>query len=301
MDFLNPPPHFTNRAEMRAYVEEHEGKVDPENARRYLNHVFYSGQTETTLRDLPLETKLSLYEAVADEHNPRNALYLNALNEEMGLTEKFYAHNAKSIDSFFTDTPRLEAAWTDSQDTRTSYAAVMKKIVTNDPSITYEETTAALGFMAEEYANHCGVDVPKLVYFNGRPESLGYQCEGEIGINLSSPHFLNNPQQLINTLFHEVDHMKQHAMGQAYRDGDIGEKHQDYIAARVFAANLKTKNGYIQPQNLLGHQAYKNQPVEIAARYAGDHAVKVATNQYGNGPTHPNKSYQQRPMTRYNA
>lgn len=292
MSNLNFLSSFSSKNALMRNVEKHEGAVDPATARRYLNHIFYNsyGQTPTELSSLPPETKLNLYEAVAEENNPRNALYLNALNEEMGLTKGFYAQNAQSVDSFFADSKKLEAAWTKSQGTQTSYSAVMQKIVNKDPNITYEETTAALKFMAEEYSKHCGVDNPKLVFYEGKPESLGYQRDGEVGINLSSPHFMKNPDQLINTLVHEVDHMKQDMMGTAYRAGKITEKDPDYFAARVFAANIKTRNGYISPKNLLGHQAYEQQPVEIASRYAGERAVTVAANKYSD-PSRPVDSF----------
>ena len=288
--------------ELTSHIFKKEGKVSSTAARKFLNNLHYEGLEKQALHCPNPEVKINLYEAIASDAQNDNTRNLNALNEEMGLTEEFYAKNAQSVDTFLSDTDRLETAWKVRYGEQTSYSKVMKKIVNNDPSITNKETVALLEFINEEYSQHCGIEVSKLNFFEGDPNSLGYQREGEIGINLSSPLFKEDPKQLLNTLFHEVDHGKQCKMGQDYRDGMIERGHPDYMTARVFAANLKSNNGYIQPQNLLGHQAYKTQPAEVAARYSGERAVHIATNIHGNTPTRPTvKQYRQVPNRQYNA
>jgi len=269
--------------ELQDYVENAKGAVDPENARRYLNHIFYGDIRQEGIISLPIEIKINLYESLAEEGNERNLEYLDALNKEMGLTEEFYAKQSEDVKTFFGDTKKIEKMWRSFPGTKGTFAAAMHQMINYGEAMNEKDKKQVLIFTSKAYAKHMGIEEPKVEFFEDKPNLHGYFIRetGVIGFNTESSSFKEYPMQAFNTAFHETKHMKQYALAKEYKDGDISRMHKDFISARVFAANLKTKGGYINGGNPLGHDAYASQPSEIGARHSGDTAEIVAKRIYG--------------------
>ena len=288
------PPSFTsgNTKDLKAHVEGNFGIVEPQNARRYLNKIHY-GEINPSIGDdalqgiskLPIEMKINLYEVLAEEGNDRNLEYLDALNQEMGLTEEFYAAQAEDVKEFFGDTKKIEKMWRAASGTRGTFAKAMNQMINHGEAMSERDKKNVLTFAAKSYAKHMGLEEPKIKFFADDPRLQGYfQREtGEIAFNTNSEAFKKDPMSAFNTAFHEPKHMEQCALAKAYEAGELSKTHKDYLAARVFAANMSTKGGYITADTPLGIKAYARQPSEVGARFAGDTAQKMATEIYG-GP-----------------
>jgi hypothetical protein len=283
IDDLNP-------AQLVNYTASQNGNVSPGVARRFLNHIFYGALSITDAEQgtkgvsaLPLEMKLNLYESIASDPHPHNPVYLASLNQEMGLTDAFYAQQAQSVRTFFADPAKLEQQWKD-EGFKGSFADVMHQAVTNAPRMTEGSKKDLASFMSAAYADHCGRPRPVINFYAGEPSDCGYYRHSaqnpELGVNVRSTTFLTRPSDIIDTIIHEGGHGNQHTLVDKLAAGKINPTDPDYIAARVFRANFKNQ-GYISPDNIAGHDAYRYQPVEIASNFAGGLAVKLATEVYG--------------------
>lgn len=286
------PPAYTpiTDEEVKAHVESNFGAVDPESARRYLNKVYYGkitpsigDETKQGISKLPTEMKVNMYEALAQEGNSDNLEYLDALNQEMGLTEEFYADQAEDVKTFFADTKKIEKMWHATSGTKGTFAAAMNQMINHGASMSEKDKKKVLTFAAKSYAKHMGLEEPKIEFFEDKPELHGYfkRETGVIGFNTKSDAFAKNPMQAFDTAFHEPKHMQQFKLAGDYMVGSLDANDPNYLGAHVFAAGLCTTGGYIPADSSLGHAAYARQPTEIAARHAGKKAVELATEKYG--------------------
>ncbi len=283
--FQNPVLSSPRIDALQAHVLDKEGKVEPSVARRFLSNVHYGAcEGLDSLAALPLETKINLYESVAADDNPRNALYLDALNQEMGLTEAFYRREGQRAAAFFSPAHAhvLERKWQMSGNAG-SFGAAMNKAILHPQATSAETKKQLLGFITKSFCDYTGQKEPRLEFFRDDPRLQGYADGSVVGINEAASNFSEDFLGLIMTNLHELDHGGQMELGMAYRDGRIGKSHPDYIPARVYNANLLTQSGYIPPENIAGHRAYEEQPAEIGANYAGNVAAYCANRTYGSG------------------
>jgi hypothetical protein len=263
------------------------GKTVPGAARRVLHGLFY-GEIEVdgkrgpdAVAALPIETKLNFYESIASDRDPRNVGYLAALNDELGLTKAFYDRHAKLAANYFEPMFQRQREWR-AAGNKGSFASLVQRLAANDKSLTRTDKERAAKFIVESFGKHIGLEkAPTVVFFEDKPELQGFAKDGVVYVNTNSIGFNKDTSKFVDTLFHEVTHIKQGQLAVAYRAGKIPESHPDYVHARVFAANLLTESGYIPPENniphpAIAHAAYKAQPVEVDARHSGATALAAA-------------------------
>ena len=282
------------------HVANCKGEVSPELARRFLNNLFYGGfdhihpsLAHNGLRALPVEFRLNLYESIAKDNHPRNFLYLDALNSELGLTEPFFARQAKDVVSFFAK-PWLGLTYAFKNWGQT-YSGAMNRALRGEASET--EKRKLIAHTVQAYFKHLGLPEPKIQYINAHPGLQGgCSPDGKVfSINQNSTGYRNDFSEVINMIFHESQHGAKHIrMARDYLAGKIKADHPDYIAARVFAANL-ANFGYITPSR--DHEAYERQPMERDARYAGGLAQKLVIERYGDRTPAPRARAYPRPSS----
>lgn len=273
------------------FVQEQEGRVDGTTARRFVNQIFYSGQD---LIDLDVELKLNIYESLANDTTPgneNNAEYLHALNLEMGLTKDFFMAQTKEYKEFFSaeNKATLEQRWTELGHDGSFAEAMSRQINKVNFSLADdEEAQRLIGFTMASYAEFVGKDAPNMYLADEDPKSCGAQWNDEDGcsnvkLNGNAAKFETGGfLAVLDTAMHEMRHGRQHDMADAYLAGTIKRGDDHYIAARVWAANLKTENGYIEPEDkVVGYNGYHKQPTEIDARNCGQAAAAFAYQTYG--------------------
>lgn len=294
---------------MRVITEQ---KISAEDARSFVNNIYYGGFHDVFsviedainipdgrlssfidqhgLSAFPVELKLNLYEAIANDvaGSKNNAVYLNELNREMGLTQEFYAAQTLEVQQFFAPENKewIEAKWTQAGNGGTFEDAISRQLTSinglNDPNA---QNLAA--FMINAFSEFHGRPQPEVNFINENPNlcgAAGCKTDGTavINLNMNASSFKNgNFLKVVDTAFHESKHIQQKQLGQKYLAGEIDRSHPDYVAARVFAANLESRAGYLTPDNELGHEAYENQPVEIDARASGRMAAHLVKTMYG--------------------
>ncbi len=245
-------------------------------ARRYLNNLMYEGFREIDpelqakgIAGLSLDTKLILYESIAQEFHPQNLQYLMALNDEMGLARDFYACEAEESTSFFS-MDNIETL----QNQYPNLINSLDRLLKSPTSFNIEAKSNIFQQLVDAYCIYC--EIPRLNVRCKFEEDEGLQgfysaYDKSITLNTNTDNFRRNPLGTIETLIHEARHSKQHALAQAYRNGEIKESHSSYIAARLFHASLMTAGGYISPE--FNYSGYRDQPAEMDARAAGGAAA----------------------------
>ncbi len=281
------PDHKLEAQEIYDDVMRRKGKVDPETARRFVNKVYYRAYDHLSgLSDLSLGLKLNLYESIAAENNPYNAEFLDALNQEMGLTEAFYRQEAKFMEKFFSGEHAavLDRQWSEAGHAGT-FSEAMHSAIMNPEATGAEKKKELIRFIAESFCAFTGQSCPEIDFFKGDPRSRGYAApDGSVvGINEDAPSFRQDFLELLFTTMHELDHRVQRDLGEACRDGRLDRDHPLYTAGRVYQANLVNGFGYIPPENPVGHEAYTQQPAEVGANYAAGMAAYRANKLYGAG------------------
>lgn len=286
--FVNRPlaraPESTRSLdEVSRNVISRKGRVDPDSARRFLNRIFY-GNGPGSLEKLDIEFKLNLYESIAREDNPRNAVYLDALNQEMGLTKEFYLEQAATAAGFMSDENKqwLEQRWKESGRQGT-FGDAMAQAIRTPERVGTKGKTSLLGFIAASYSEYADIRAPHLEFIHAHPNLQGETDGRVLRINTNTPDFSGNFLGTFHTLMHELEHNRQRDLAADYKAGRIGRDHKDYIAARVFSANMDNF-GYIEPDNAAGFSAYEGQIVEVDANFAGRVATRMARQKYGRVP-----------------
>lgn len=280
--FSNP----THPGQLRKLVECQNGEVTPDEARRFLNHVYYGSYRKDDVcgfGDLPVEMRLNLYKSVASDTHPANPIYLDALNQEMSLTKRFYEVQSRKVDDFFCPAKQaeLQRRW-QSEGHKGSFQQAMQQACQHPETTTPERKLELLGFISSSYAAHLGRKPARFTGFSDGPGSIGgYQYKTDtLAVNVHSVSFQKDFLTMVDAVIHENQHREQHRKVDEMKAGVIGPGHPDYIAAKVFEANF-ANNGYLPPNNLAGHEAYERQVVEKDARFAGEKAAILAAGLYG--------------------
>lgn len=280
MRFWEPPPaELTGKQQLYDHVTNKlaQGEIiHPELARRYVHHVYYNEFSDIDLLlsrgglgGMSLDDKLTLYESIAQECHSKNTEYLGALNAEMGLTDEFFAQEAEETAEFFSEQNLRYLART-----HPKLIAGLEAMMTSPASLSEAAKANTYQMLSDAYCDFC--EIPrKQVNCRHDPDSLLYGFyqprNDSIMLNTNTDLFRRDPFAVIETLIHEARHGKQHEMGRAYHHGEIPRSHPSYVPARVFYANIKTVDGYVNPQ--YDYSGYHGQPAEIDARKAGEVAI----------------------------
>ena len=294
-------PNMLPNESLDDYVDRLDGAVDPETARRYLNARFYGGLegAENATRDkdmtgwnnpqigeLSLERKLNLYESVVKDDHSTNALYMSALNIEMGFPYEIIELQCRRAERFLKNKGALEEAWKNSHKSEQNFSSITNKIVEDSPLLTLKEKKEYAEFMVGEYSKFIGLQTPKVDFFkhDGSIGAVADPKNNMVYFNTESEWFNQNPSGLIEGGTHEVDHLRQKSLLDKYSAGEISVNHPDYVEARLYAMNFASPTAYLPPDNPLGLQAYSAQTIEVLARSVGGHARRVAKSVYGSNP-----------------
>jgi hypothetical protein len=275
------------------------GRTDADSARRLLTNIFYGAINfanplgQEGISALPLGVKLNLYESIAREGHPQNHQYLDALNQEMGLTQSFYSRQAADVVTFL-NRPSLDLSYA-FRHMGTTFSSAMTRAISGQA--TECERRELLAYLANAYGRHLGLTPPPRIQFVHADPNLQGQFipdnsggGGVVQINLDSTGFKTDFSRSLNTLFHELQHGKQFALVADLQAGRVTEIHPDYVAARVFAANL-SNFGYISAST--DHGAYERQTAEVDARNAGELAQQLIIERYGSRASRDSRSVTQ--------
>lgn len=309
---------FAAGVDKDSVTQSMDASMRAQDARSFINNIYYGGFSgvagddaivqaarERNLEALPLELKLDLYEAIANDAGPGegNVHYLDALNKEMDLTKDFYLDQTKEAEQFFGETNRfnLENNWAQ-LGSGISFSEALHQQIHSGSGLESPSAQILAKFIIKEYAKFTGNKCPEINFVNEAPNSCGAtgtKSDGTefINLNVNAEAFKGNFLAAVDTQLHEFKHIQQKQLAEKYLAGEIKEGDPNYITARVFAANLKTKSGYITPPPFhdrmtkeeverykQGFKAYEDQPAEIDARTFGQAAAHAAYETYGKNP-----------------
>lgn len=292
------------------YIVDNEGRVDLYSAAQFIeshaNGLFHrnpnitDSRTQKKLDHLGFETIVNLFGALSERPMQGMSLYLDALNRAMGLDDAYYRARTKNIQKFFepANGAFLETKWEEAR--RQSRIAHSEKTFSdamadafNDPEMVtkgdFLRRKALLQFISDAYSDFVGEPRIEVKLISASPELGGYHGKDEktgrnvIGININNFAFQKNFQTALNILMHERHHGSQQFLVDEYKAGKIGKTDANYIAARVAVANMGPY-GYIQPDYIAGALAYRDQPIEVEANYAGKLAEYHAHTTYARAP-----------------
>lgn len=280
--------------------------VSAQSARSFINNIYYGGFRsmlvstnppppniekiikEQSLRALPLELKLKLYEAIASDpvRTEGNETYLGELNAQMGLTDDFYAQQTILVRQFFGDANKswLELKWKQAGHLG-SFAEAMNAQIHSDKDLFDPQAQIITRFIIESFSDYTNRPRPDVQFIHDTELSGGAagfkKATGHyIKLNMNGYFFRGDFLEAINTCLHEQRHLLQHELARQYISGQIQRTDPNYVAARVFAANTQTKAGYLAPNNATGFYIYKNQPAEIDAELYGNTASYLVAQNY---------------------
>jgi len=257
-------------------VLNQDNHVSSDLARRFLNNLHYGGFAEidpelqaSGIGGLNLEAKLTLYESIAQEHNERNLQYLSALNAEMKLGNDFYTRGSRESAQFFESGNLSYLA-----NANPNLMMGLSRLLKGQEQIKPDVKEKIYQGLIDAYCDFCEIPRKQIHFCHNKDAKLqGFYSpqDDSITMNTNTDDFRINPMGTIETLIHEARHGKQHALANAYRSGGIPAGHPNYVAARVFNANINTIGGYIGAG--WNYSAYHGQPAEVDARTAGESAV----------------------------
>jgi len=259
--------------------------VSPDLARRFLNNLHYGGFSEIDpalqaagIVGMRLEDKLTLYESIAQERNPQNLKWLSALNAGMGLGADFYAEQAKET-AKFAERENLKLLF----ERNPNLIVGLARLLNNPASVRDDIKEAIYQELTNAYCDFRKIPRSKVHFYNDKDPCLqGFYSprDGSISMNRNTKNFGNNPLRTIETLIgHEAKHAQEYAIAKDLRAGKIQPGDPNYIAARVFNANINMLGGYIAAD--CNYEAYQNQPAEIDARTSGEAMFEILSKNVG--------------------
>jgi hypothetical protein len=264
--------------------------LSPKDIIRFVNHLQYGafgkGLAEKGLATFPQEFRLRLYEIVSHGQRPYHLQFgeqkeqstqtLTFLSEQLGLTDKFYRNANKANRDFLApeNLGKLDAAWKAwGHSKKFSDMLVRAQRPSTEGGLSIEKKKQLLMFMQEQMNSEAGRKCS--LTFSSGLKSGGALCGGYAYTDiLGNNHVAINSDYLdrqfgdvIDTFFHENDHIHQHELSNGFLNGIITEDHPDYTAARVFAAN---RRAYIHPDD--DKHGYRAGAMEVSARALGANA-----------------------------
>ena len=179
----------------------------------------------------------------------------------------------------FLKKPFLGLTWAFKKWGTETFATAMHRALSGQA--TEAQKIELIQYTLKAYFKHRGLPKPDIKFVRGDNPNLQGECSSdgkEISINLNSTGFKANFLTVLNTVFHEPEHVVQINLAKDFKAGKIPTDHSDYLAARVFAANFGAF-GYISSES--NFRAYERQPTEVGARAAGELAEAVISERYG--------------------
>lgn len=283
------------------------GAVDSETARQFVNDLLsgvfansariHDPRARQGLNALGFETIMSLYESISQSDAKGNSLYLRALYTSLEIPDSFYEKRITPVAQFFDENRKaeMEQKWTEARregripDHDGSFEDAMGEELASPPiwsAADAKRRVQLLQFLCDSYSDSIGETRVRVGLFNGKPGLKGFymhktdENEEVIGLNISE---MGNFQACVGILMHERHHASQQRLADAYRAGQIGKDHADYMAARIFAANGE-KGGYINGDRSAGMRGYRFQPLELDAHNAGSVAEYMVFKTYARKP-----------------
>ncbi|MBK6895540.1 MAG: hypothetical protein IPH06_02980 [Alphaproteobacteria bacterium] len=284
--YVFPPSSFQE-------VESRNGILSGREAMNFVNKVLYSYQDVETgrqaLADLSLETRLNLYDAIANDKQyefhgiipvevdiPGRVEALDALGLSKGaFTKELVISQEREVDAFFSadNEGNLQRQWEEAG-YGYRFKDILKEGVHN--RLDSNQQKAVLAFIIDSYSRQLGVKRSGDIVFseNSPNSSVHLTSSGEeflgmeVGMQGGRDSFLNS----IDSVMHELEHMRQATLAARYAKGEISRTDPRYLEARLYAASTSVRGFYISPDEG-GFQAYQAQPIEVGARWVGAYAA----------------------------
>jgi hypothetical protein len=257
-------------------------------------------KASSSLDSIGFETAVNLFESLSERPIQGMSLYLDRLNRAMGLDEDYYKERGKHVGRFFEahNTAFIEKQWEQAKKdgtiakTETTFSKAMSDAFNNPEMVSrgdFLRRRALLQFISDAYSTFINEPKVEVKLINGPSELGGYNAKDEktgkqvIGININNFAFQKNFQSALNILMHERHHSSQNHLADMLHEGKIKKGDDLYVASRVAAANMKP-HGYIRPDYMAGPLAYRDQPIEAEANYAGKVAEYQSHKTYATAP-----------------
>ncbi|MEN1679687.1 MAG: hypothetical protein AAGJ46_08840 [Planctomycetota bacterium] len=144
-----------------------------------------------------------------------------------------------------------------------------------NPLVDVEQKKKLLKKVLVAQSKAYGIDVPEIDWYDKDDGNFGTFSSDSNRIRLNTK-YMNDPEEMINTVIHENTHNYQFELVEQYLAGKIKKSDPRYEQARTFVVNSHW-DSYAKgssPGNPRDDQAYAKQPIEMQAWDAGDNEAK---------------------------